>query len=279
MSKSRKRRRILAQAGLILSLLAVAVRAGAQTSQFDEEIAKLSGLIDDFEKGRTMIITSHPPSKDGWMVVFERERVGDVAGWMVLSGKLHPDSAQSWTREQLALSQGALAVWKKQLAELEAKRVAPPTTATPTTAAPPPEAMFWPTPMEWTKTRGTVRGTFLAECRGLRKEGLFGLVLVGDGTVRGSFAPGYRVEGTILPDGTASGKSLLVVPDPGEPGFFWAVRFSRSGNQLLMSSNKLDLLAGQGGILTGCKPGYLRQEESWTEPSSQVRNWSGSPTR
>ena len=270
MSKSRKRRRILAQAGLILSLLAVSVRAGAQTSQFDEEIAKLSGLIDDFEKGRTMIITSHPPSKDGWMVVFERERVGDIAGWMVLSGQLHPDSAQSWAREQNALSQGALAVMKKQLVELEAKRLAPPAPATPATAAPPPGAINWPTPMEWTKTRGTISGTFLAECSGLRKEGLFVLRLVGDGTVRGDFETAYpdftryRVEGTILPDGTASGKSFGVVRDPGDSNFYWTARFSRSGNQLLMSSNTLDLLAAERGpnaILFDCKPGYMRQDE------------------
>jgi hypothetical protein len=168
------------------------------------------------------------------------------------------------------LSQGALAVWKKQLAELEAKRIAPPTTATPTTAAPPPEAMAWPTPMEWTKTRGPIGGTFLAECSGLRKEGLFVLRLVGDGTVRGEFETAfpdftrYRVEGTILPDGTASGKSFRAVPDPGDSNFFWTVRFSRSGNHLLMSSNTLDLLAAERGpnaILFDCKPGYMRQDE------------------
>jgi hypothetical protein len=124
--------------------------------------------------------------------------------------------------------------------------------------------------MEWTKTRGTISGTFLAECSGLRKEGLFALVLVGDGTVRGAFETGYpeftryRVEGTVLPDGTASGKSFRVAPDPGDPNFFWTVRFSRSGNQLLMSSNTLDLLAAERGpnaMLIDCKPGYMRQDE------------------
>jgi hypothetical protein len=126
--------------------------------------------------------------------------------------------------------------------------------------------------MDWIAVRGTVRGTYVAECASrpstgysaLKSTGSYRLEFLGDGRMGGVFeddARVYRVTGEIKGDGTAGGDARPT--DPEQAYLHWAARFQRSGVDLQMSSHTLDLMAasrGPSSILVDCKPGYMRQE-------------------
>jgi hypothetical protein len=257
-------RALLFVTALVLSLLAMATRAGAQTTQYDEEIATLRKLIEDFESGRSMIVSSHPPSVYGWFFSVEREQFDDIAGWMVFSGQLDPDSVQSWTRQMRSLSQGAVAIMKKQLVELEERRVAPPPPPPPpANAALPPGAAYWPTPMDWREVRGTVRGTYSIPCSYDRASlkpvrGTFSLELRGQGIALGSFTDTddrtvQEMNGTITDSGLAHGDARSINAITA-----WSARFVRVGNDLKLENPQLTMVPFADGAR--CDPGVIQQQ-------------------
>ena len=200
-----------------LALLAV-VPPPAARAQRAVDISVLRDLISEVESGRRMVLAPLGRNNTwGALVMVERERAGSIAGWLVTTGWLHPDSVPSWTREQLAISRAALDLMKQELRELEAQQpaagtptaAAPGATpgapgATPTTPGATPVAPGTPTlpPTDWRLVKENLRGTYNIPCPaywpgggrlapgddGMRPlVGNFTMTLVGDGTVRVTF--------------------------------------------------------------------------------------------
>lgn len=263
MRNTRGRRRILAQAALVAATLFVTARGSAQpTSAYDEEIATIRGLIEEFESGRTMIVASNPPSGYGWFLVVPRERAGDIGGWMVISGQLHPDSVASWTRQQLALSRGAVEVMKQQIVQLESRRIAPPPPPAGNAAQPAGVASF-PVPMDWREVRGFVRGTYSIQCYHLNStlppiRGTFYLELRGRGIVAGSFTDTdertmQEMNGEISDSGLANGGARSTNATTG-----WSARFVRAGNALKVENPQFSMVPFGDGAR--CDPGVIQPQ-------------------
>ncbi|MFN2383557.1 MAG: hypothetical protein ABR559_04765 [Gemmatimonadota bacterium] len=280
---------------MAFSVLATAPVATAQAAVQDDEIATLRQLIGDIESQRQMVLAPDGAGNTwGSLVVVDRDRAGAIAGWLVLVGRLHPDSVSSWTREQLAVSRGALSIMKRQLSELEAQRggAAPPPTTPPTTAPPlPPETpvastpappprpgtIRFPDPMDWRLVQGGYRGTYLIPCAGAGQppvQGDFTLALVGDGTVRAEFefnAEMIPTRGTIRTEGArgiaqGSGRTPDDVAWVGYdtdtvPGgeYRWAIRLGRWNDTIVLEAGStVELVQLLPDYQKNCDPGTLR---------------------
>ena len=205
----------------------------------------LKELIANVESGREMVLAPYASvqsavNSQGWttLAMVPRERVGEIAGWLVLTGKLHPDSLESWTREQMNVSRGALRVMQNQLAELERETGG----GTPAPAPPSEPAGWGPT---WVITdlntfRGGLRGSWEITCyrgeRGLefKNWGTWYLDFKGDGTVVGWFED---YQGTRRP--TNNGAIRVTGEASGEAGtILWSGTFQRDGNSLAFTGGK-----------------------------------------
>jgi hypothetical protein len=257
---------------LVMPVLGFAQDDAAMLRQNDA--AMLRQIISEIESERKIVFSPFGASSWSSLYVLDRDQVGAIAGHQVMTGMLHPDSIVSWTRQQIAFSRVAIQVMKEQLKELEKGGPPAPGSIPPSVPMGPvdPNAIYWPAPMNWLAVRGTVRGSFVAECAGwastghpaVSRTGSYKLEFRGDGSIGGAFEEGSRlhhVTGKILADGTASGTAQSGATD--QPSFNWTASFRRSGDALQMSSHTLDIIAASRGtyaILVECKPGYMRQE-------------------
>lgn len=220
----------------------------------------LKQLIADVESGREMVLAPYASvgqalNSGGWatLAMVPRDRVGELAGWLVLTGRLHPDSVASWTREQMNLSQGALRVMKDQLKALEAGGVD--------------QGNWGPT---WIITdlntfRGGLRGSWEITCyrgeRGLefKNWGTWYLDFKGDGTVVGWFEDyqGTRRptnNGTVKDTGEAAGEAGTIL---------WSGTFQRDGNSLAFAGGKgslryADVVMAEPNLT--CNPGSWQRD-------------------
>jgi hypothetical protein len=231
-------------------------------------MADLNDLLFEVARGgRKMIFDA-----GGKMVIIETSRLNKIALWLVANGGLTPGQIPAWQEEQVNKAIRARDALVAELAALKTASTINPETPPPSTPPPAPpsnppaaplptDGVAWPDPMDWLKVRGETRGTFLVECDQVKRTGPFRLALAGDGSVSGVFDdfPNYRyaVTGTILADGTASGRADAAVPR--EVTMKWTATFQRSGSALLMAASTLDLQPFQGGILIDCKPGSMSQ--------------------
>jgi hypothetical protein len=197
-----------------------------------------------------------------------------IGGWMVASGQLDPDSIESWTRNQIELSRGALVVMKRQLAEYEARRDGRPLPDDPSAPGPvdPTGAVgmagaYWPTPMDWRDVGGIVRGTYTVQCystdengrprRLYPTRGTFMLELRGKGVVLGSFTDtddgiSEEINGTVSEVGVAGGS---VVNEWARTT--WTVEFERSGNDIRITNPELIMAPDVKDMR--CDPGVVVQ--------------------
>lgn len=260
--------RAVVLAASVATTLAMPVPCSAQG-----DAAELRQLISEIESERKIVFSPLGASSWSSLYVLDRDQVGSIAAYRVLTGMLQPDSIVSWTRQQIAFSRVAIQVMKDELKRLEEGGAPPATGSTPQNVPTAPvdlNAIYWPAPMNWIAVRGTVRGSFVAECEGRRdypavkRAGSYKLEFRGDGSMGGAFEEGSRlhhVSGTIKADGTAGGVAQSGAPD--QPSLNWTATFRRSGDALQMSSHTVDLMAaprGEYSILVDCKPGYMRQE-------------------
>lgn len=209
---------------LLLALLAAPGRAAAQYVVVtpEDQMASLREVIAEVESGRQMIIAPFG-ALGGWgaMAMIPRDRVGAMAGYLVFSGQLHPDSLASWTREQIRISAGALQAMKGQLAELEARSREPSAPA----ALPPPAVV---PPVQATGS-WQVAGTWGVNCKwndpdikGSSDGGGFSLTVAPSGDVTGNYqssGSSYPVGGRVSPDGRAGGQGA---------GAGWSIGWSGS---------------------------------------------------
>lgn len=275
----------LAVTAAILVLLAGAAPARAQCEAATEgekvrlmlkvrnEISELETIKRQIEVERH-VLSIYP----GGVVLITPQQAGTLFGYAVASGNLDPDSIQPRIDDLLAitkvyLNDHILPDIKNSRECLERLERSTPTGRVAASPATPPagaSTIEWPTPMSWIAVRGSVRGSFLAECAGrpsigyspLKITGPFQLELLGNGRVEGSFADTYKVTGEIDAGGAASGEARS--GDPESYYLRWSARFERSGNDLVMPSHTLDLMSAVRGpyaILVDCKPGYMRQEQ------------------
>jgi hypothetical protein len=86
--------------------VSASTQAPALVVTLDESISALRELIAGVESGATMVLAPQGANPYGSMFTVEKERVGDIAGWMVTTGMLDPDSVETWTRVQIELSRG-----------------------------------------------------------------------------------------------------------------------------------------------------------------------------
>lgn len=238
---------------------------------WDQSIATLREMIDDAEKGRTMIVAPHGGNPYGGMYEVPRDRVGAIAGWMVTTGMLHPDSVPSWTRRQIELSRGALVVMKRQLAEYEARRDGLPLPEEPGGQSAPGRVdqaavgmkpVYWPTPMDWREVGGIVRGTYRIRCYSgedrspYQVHGTFKLELRGQGVILGAFTDAEdgvaeEINGTISEMGIAGGTATSALATT-----TWSVEFTRQGNAIRIVDPRMTMDAGRD---TPCDPGVVEQ--------------------
>jgi hypothetical protein len=275
----------LAVTAAVLALLAGAVPARAQCEAATEgekvllmmkvrdEIFELETIKRQIEVERH-VLSIYP----GGVVLITPQQAGTLFGYAVASGNMDPDSIQPRIDDLLAitkvyLNDHILPDIKNKNECLERLVRSTPTGRVATSPASPSSgasATEWPTPMNWIAVRGSVRGSFLAECAGrpstgyptLKVTGPFRLDLLGNGRVEGSFGEPYAVTGEIKADGMASGDARS--SDPESYYLRWSARFERSGSDLVMPSHTLDIMSavrGQYAILVDCKPGYMRQEQ------------------
>jgi hypothetical protein len=238
----------------------------------DESIATLREMIADVESGRTMVLAPQGANPYGSMFAVEKERVGDIAGWMVTTGMLHPDSVPSWTRLQIELSRGALVIMKRELAEYEARRDGRPLPGEPPSAppsAPPVDRtsagvlpVYWPTPMDWREVGGIVRGTYRIRCYSgedrspYQVHGTFALELRGKGVIWGTFTDAEdgvaeEINGTISEVGIAGGTAISTMAVTS-----WSAEFTRVGNSIRIVDPRMTMDAGRE---TPCDPGIVEQ--------------------
>ena len=239
----------------------------------EESIATLRELIAGVESGRTMVLAPQGANPYGPMFTVEKNRVGDIAGWMVTTGQLDPDSVESWTRKQIELSRGALVVMNRELAEYEARRDGRPLPEDP--ARPPPEPprvdpgsvgmlpVYWPTPMDWREVGGIVRGTYRIQCysgddrhRLPIFHGTFKLELRGKGVILGAFTDAEdgvaeEINGTISEVGVAGGTAISTYAVTS-----WSAEFLRDGDRIRIVDPQMTMDAGRG---TPCDPGVVEQ--------------------
>ena len=204
----------------------------------------------------------------------EKERVGMIGGWMVASGQLDPDSIESWIRNQIELSRGALVVMKRQLAEYEARRDGRPLPDDPSVPGPVDPTgtvgmagAYWPTPMDWREVGGIVRGTYTVQCYSTDENGrqrrlsptrgTFKLELRGKGVVLGSFTDtddgiSEVINGTVSEVGVAGGS---VVNDWARTT--WSVEFERSGNDIRITNPEMIMAPDVKDMR--CDPGVVVQ--------------------
>ena len=269
----------------ILVLLAGAPPAGAQCDPTTEQ-QRFSLTIDteqkiyDLEMIRQQIENDHHVLVmfPGGVVLVTPQQAGTLFGNAVFQGALDPDSISNRIRELNVMTgiylrdyiipdlDGARACLEKLKKPLGSDPPTPPP-GPPSAAATP---IDWPVPMDWIAVKGSVRGSYVAECSGyrdypaFRSAGTWRLEFLGDGKVRGVFgddARQYSGLGEIKADGSTSGLSRSSNEEV--PHLSWSAQFERSGVNLLIASHKLDLMAPSRGIysiLVECKPGYMRQE-------------------
>jgi hypothetical protein len=268
----------------ILALVAGATRAGAQCDpQTERDVLRLTidaeEKIWQLEKIKRQIEVEHDilliyPGGAGLV------RASDAAGLFshaVLLGAMDPDSIAPEVRKMRA----ATTYYLRQIVEpdLIAARAclerikggpqAPPAPAPPSAAATP---IDWPVPMNWVAVKGSVSGSYLAQCAGrpnigypaVRSAGTYRLEFLGDGSVNSVFADDqrmYKGSGSIKADGTAGGDSRSTNPEA--IYLRWTARFERVGIDLHMPSHTLDVMGATTGpqsILVDCAPGYMRPE-------------------
>ncbi len=259
------RRRALA-CGLLLSatLLPATPALGQPMPERAQEIAILRQLIADVESQREVVLAPLGTSAYGTFVMVPRDRVGEVAGMLVFAGRLHPDSLEAWTREQLNLSRGALSVMKEQLARLEAgEEWSTPPPSGPTERSVPaarvdPSAPYWPVPMTWTEVRGQVRGDYRVQCyyddrRLPELRGRFLFDLRGGGVVLASYTDEQytrEANGSVDSEGRAAGSGQAT-----DSGVAWMATFAREGGRLVIWNTALTLTPRASGAR--CDPGVL----------------------
>jgi hypothetical protein len=266
----------------VLALLADPRPAGAQCDPLTEQAAfnltiDMEEQVYQLDKIRRQIAEEHD------ILMFYPGGVGLVAAdaaaglfsHAVLLGEMHPDEVTSQVRAMRQATnyylhdfiEPDLATARACLEKLK-RGLQPPPPVLPSASA---SGISWPLPMAWSGVKGVVRGSYVAECLGyrdypaFRSAGTWRLELMGDGRVEGVFGDDARqytvTEGTIHADGSASG---LARSTNGEvPHLSWTTQVQRSGDNLLISSHKLDLMAAQTGpfsLLVECKPGHMRQE-------------------
>ena len=238
----------------------------------DESIATLRELIAGVETGRTMVLAPQGANPYGSMFTVEKERVGDIAGWMVTTGRLDPDSIESWTRKQIELSRGALVVMKRELAEYEARRDGRPLPEEPGATPSDPgyvgpssvgmKPVYWPTPMDWREVGGIVRGTYRIQCYSgddrspYSVHGTFALELRGKGVIWGTFTDAEdgvkeEINGTISEVGVAGGTAISTLAVTS-----WSAEFVRDGDRIRIVDPRITMDAGKD---TPCDPGVVEQ--------------------
>lgn len=134
-------------------------------------------------------------------------------------------------------------------------------------SAPPPavpmvgSTAYWPIPMDWTKVRGRIRGTYVVECSYKGDplpplKGPFELDFRGDGSILGTYESDrvqWPVNGKIDSRGEATGGGA------GEAAHYsWVASFDRSGDNIVMTKHTLRVVPDDSD--TSCKPGYMRQQ-------------------
>jgi hypothetical protein len=266
----------------VLALLAGPSPAGAQcdpkneqevfsmTIDAEEEIYQLEKIKRQIEVEHD-IMTIYP----GGAGLITSEQAGEMFGAAVFQGVLDPDSIPERIRTMRVMTniylkdyiEPDLADARACLAKIKLGPQAPPPPGPPSAAA---SQIDWPVPMDWLGVKGSVGGSYVAECSGyrdypaFRSAGTWRLEFLGDGQVRGVFgdeARQYSGLGAIKSDGSASG--LARSSNEEVPHLSWSAQFQRSGVDLVISSHKLDLMAASRGtyaILVECKPGDMRQE-------------------
>lgn len=270
----------------VLALLAGPPPAGAQCDPRNEQQV-LSMKIDteekiwQLEKIKRQIEVEHDILMifpDGVGLVGASAAAG-LFSHAVLLGAIHPDAIVTLVRDMRQATnyylhqviEPDLAAERACLEKLKLGPQPPPPPApapTPSAAA---SQIDWPVPMDWIAVKGSVGGSYVAECSayreyaGFRSAGTWRLEFLGDGKVRGVFGDSVRQYtgfGEIKADGSASG--LARSSNEEVPHLSWSAQFQRSGVDLVISSHKLDLMAAPRGtyaILVECKPGYMRQEQ------------------
>jgi len=239
----------------------------------EEQIAALRELIAGVEDGSQMVIAPLGANPYGGMYTVEKERVGMIGGWLVSTGMLDPDSVESWTRQQIELSRGALVVMKRELAEYEARRDGRTIESQLPPPPPPPvtsvglQPVYWPTPMDWREVGGIVRGTYTVQCYSTDENGrprrlsptrgTFKLELRGKGVVLGSFTDtddgiSEVINGTVSEVGVAGGS---VVNDWARTT--WTVEFERSGNDIRITNPEMIMAPDVKDMR--CDPGVVVQ--------------------
>jgi hypothetical protein len=265
------------------ALLAGTAPARAQCLDPEDDQQRFSFTIDaeqriaDLEKIKRQIeVENHVLLIfPGGASLVESGHVAGLYSHLILQGEMHPDSVIPRVRDlRLATNvylhdfiEPDLKGARDCLERLKQGAPPAPPPGPPSAAASP---IDWPVPMDWIAVKGTVRGSYVAECAGyrdypaFRSAGTWRLEFLGDGKVRGVFgddARQYSGLGAIKADGSASG--LARSSNEEVPHLSWSAQFQRSGVDLVISSHKLDLMATSRGtyaILVECKPGYMRQE-------------------
>ena len=235
----------------------------------DESIATLKELIAGVESGQTMVLAPQGANPYGPMYTVEKDRVGDIAGWLVTTGQLDPDSIESWTRKQIELSRGALVVMRRELAEYEARRDGRPLPEDPGAPPRPPQPtsvgmkpVYWPTPMDWREVGGIVRGTYRIQCYSgedrspYQVHGTFALELRGKGVIWGTFTDAEdgvseEINGTISEVGIAGGTAISTIAVTS-----WSAEFVRDGDRIRIVDPQMTMDAGR---TTPCDPGVVEQ--------------------
>lgn len=223
---------------LLFTLAAPLQQAAAQPAPVvtvEEQIASLHEVIREVESGRQMVLAPEG-ALQGWgaMVIVPRERVGNIAGWLVVTGRLHPDSAAGWAREQRRISAGALTAMKRMLEDLEARRdgpTPPPNAPAADPPTPPPAAV-------------SANGTWSVSCAWKdpdfapsRDGGRFTITIAADGAVAGTYessSSAYPVGGRVEADGQARGEGT---------GAGWSIGWTGSIQRPAAGS-----VTGTGGI-------------------------------
>jgi hypothetical protein len=243
--------RLLSLAAALVAPLLAAATATAQSN----EAAELRELIAEIEFERKMVFSPTGVSSYSTLFVLDRDHVSAIAGYKTFTGQLHPDSVESWTRQQIAFSRAAVRVMKEQLGRLERGEgwTSPPPTPGPTTRDVPNAqvnsgATYWPTPMDWREVRGQVRGEYRVQCyyrdsRLPELRGRFLLDLRGGSVVLGSYTDDRttrEANGQISSDAAAGGNGRA-----NDSTLTWTAKFGRSGDALVIENSRLILVPSE----------------------------------
>lgn len=260
---------------LLAALLPLAAApAQAQMPQRAQEIVDLRELVRQVEAENKVALTPLGEGAWGTIMIVERDRLNEVAVWMVQGGRIQQSEVGAWAQNQLATSRRLVTVMKEQLARLEAGEEWSPPPRDPSlpggssdtrVAGSVPGDVSWPTSLDgnWAQVSGTVRGSYSVQCyydnrRVPAIQGTFRLDLPGRGSgqVLGSYTHDGQVrqaDGEIRNDGQAGGRGQA-----SDATIVWAVQFAREGNRLVIRNPGLQMIPNASGAR--CDSGVMEQE-------------------